>query len=59
LPLPQIPGFTVYDMRMVPLLTRATLLAMLCAGATLATVRAARATLIVLLTELIVVGFIC
>jgi hypothetical protein len=33
LPLPQIPGLAAKDMRTVPFETRATLLAMLCAGA--------------------------
>jgi hypothetical protein len=40
-PLPQIPGLAANDIRTVPLLTRPTWLAMLCAGAT--TAAAARA----------------
>jgi hypothetical protein len=58
-PLPQIPGFTLNDMRTVPLFTRATLLAMLCAGSTAATVRAARTIPPVLATDVIVNVLIC
>ena len=59
LPLPHTPGFTLNDMRTVPFETRATLLAMLWAGATPATDRAARTIPIVLATDVIVNVFIC
>ena len=59
-PLPQISGFTLNDMRMVPLFTRATLLAMLWAGVTTAvTARAVRTIAIVLGTDVVGIVFIC
>jgi len=60
LPLPQIPGFAANVMRTVPFETRATLLAMLCAGATAATpARAARTTAVVPTSDVIRNVFIC
>jgi hypothetical protein len=60
LPLPQIPGFAANDMRTVPFETRATLLAMLCPGATDATpARAARTKAVVPASDVIRNVFIC
>jgi hypothetical protein len=60
LPLPQIPGFAANVIRTVPFETRATLLAMLCAGATIATpARAARTTAVVPASDFIWSLFIC
>jgi hypothetical protein len=54
LPLPQIPGLAVKDIRTVPFETRATLLAMLCAGAiAAAAARAARTIAVVLASDVI------
>jgi hypothetical protein len=48
-----MPGLTLNDMRTVPLLTRATLLAMLCAGAVAAAARAAKAITPAFATEIL------
>jgi hypothetical protein len=58
LPLPQTPGFAVNDIRTVPLDTRATLLAMLCAEATVAPARAAKAMTAAFATEVVLIGLI-
>jgi hypothetical protein len=59
-PLPQIPGFAVNDIRTLPFETRATLLAILCAGATdAAPARAARTTAVVPASDVILSVFIC
>ena len=60
LPLPQTPGFTLNDMRTVPSLTRATLLATLWAVASVAvTARAVRATDVTLTIDVIEIFVIC
>ncbi len=59
LPLPHIPGLTLNDMRTVPLLTRATLLAILWARATPAVAARAARTATVLATDVIPGVFIC
>jgi hypothetical protein len=59
-PLPQIPGLAANVMRTVPLVTRATWLAMLCAIALCANeARAAMTTAVVPATELSRIVFIC
>jgi hypothetical protein len=58
-PLPQIPGLALNDIRTVPLETRATLLAMLCAEATVAPARAAKAITATFATEVLRCVFIC
>jgi hypothetical protein len=60
LPLPQIPGLAAKVMRTVPLETRATLLAMLCAAAPVASAtRAARTTAVVPAIDVIRSFVIC
>src|SRR6476620_4618840 len=59
LPLPQIPGFALNDIRTVPLETCATLLAMLCAEDTVAPARAAKAMTAAFATEVVRWAFIC
>jgi hypothetical protein len=60
LPLPQIPGLAANVMRTVPFETRATLLAMLCAGTTVATpASAARTTAALPASDVVRMVFIC
>jgi hypothetical protein len=60
LPLPQISGLAANVMRTVPFETRATLLAIVCAGAvSTAPARAARTTAVVPASDVILNVFIC
>jgi hypothetical protein len=60
LPLPQISGLAANVMRTVPFETRATLLAILCAGAaSTAPARAARTTAVFPASDMILNVFIC
>jgi hypothetical protein len=58
-PLPQIPGRALNDIRTLPFETRATLLAMLCAEATVAPARAAKAITDAFATEVLNQVLIC